>query len=137
MIRRLITNLILGVVVSLIGAVIMAAVAFIVYLPNILQTVIWVLRQFLVVSYLVYRQLLVAIRELVKSSIGLDVLEPEIRISLTLLLSEGVCFAAVWFLATEFILWPFVLFAIHGLAVGFFWDQLVRPGEFQLGIPVE
>src|SRR5690554_4144870 len=137
MLRRFFGNLILGMVLSVIGAFIMAVIALIANLPRIIQGVIWLLQQVLRVSYELYLMAISNLRQPLMDLAGFDVLSPSIRTIACLLFSEAIGAGILWLLNWQIGFVWLAIFATHGLVVGYFWAQLLHPGEFQLGNPVE
>lgn len=137
MLRRLLVNLILGLLLSILGAAIMLAIGLIANLPRIIQGAIWVLRRILLISYQTYLWILSSLRKTLSEFAGLDVFSPTTRTIASLLFSVAIGAGVLGLLNLPAGIWWVVIFATHGLVVGYFWDQLAHPGEFQLGNPVE
>lgn len=137
MLRRFFGNLILGIVLSILGAIIMAAIGLIANLPRIIQGAIWLIRQALRLFYQLYALMLSSLQPPIYDLTGLDLLSPTARTITSLALSMSLGTSILWLLNWQIGLWWLMIFAIHGLTVGYFWDQLLHPGEFNLGNPVE
>lgn len=133
MLGRLFRNLLFGLIISAIGALIMAVIGLIANLPRIIQGLLMVLRLLLRFSYQAYALILGSVQPQLLTATGVDLLEPTLRTMLCILLSAGIGGGVVTLLGWQIGLWWLGAFILHGLVVGLAWEQIVRPGEFQLG----
>jgi hypothetical protein len=133
MLFRLLGNLGIGVLLGLCGGVLVAALTVLANLPRIADLFMRLLRGLLRLSYFVYSAMLTRLQPWVRRSIGLDLLATQPRVILCLLFSLSLGGALLFWRDWSPTIWLFAISAMHGLAVGLAWDNLVQPGGFQLG----
>lgn len=133
MLLRLLGNLGIGALLGLCGGVLVAALTVLANLPRIADLFMRILRGMLRLSYFVYAALLNRLQPWVRRRIGLDLLVTQPRVILCLLISLSLGGALLVWRDWSPTFWILGFSAMHGLAVGLAWDNLVQPGGFQLG----
>ncbi len=104
------------------------------FLPALLSLARYLTRLLFVCSFRLYRQILKWVAPLLRRQFNIDVLDGWARLAATVLLSLVFVLGALLLLQISVSVWSIVPTALHGLIVGLLWDDLVQPGELQMGI---
>lgn len=94
-------------------------------------------RRFLRGSYMLYSSLFNWIRPTIMEITTLDLLENIPRILLSIVLSFGIGWGILQMLDWQMETWFAIALISHGLIVGWSWDQIVIPQNFQMGDRLE
>jgi hypothetical protein len=110
-----------------------SAAAFLRVLPPFFRFLHRCLRVLLIVSYRLYRWVLLGMSSLV----GMELAQGWLRVLVTTIFSTlvglGTHALAHWSLSW----WSLGLFLLHGLCVGLIWDEIEKPGGVQVGVTLE
>jgi hypothetical protein len=102
------------------------------HLPSIIRALFEALRVFMAVSCVVYRGLANWIRPVI-ARIGVDINDQPWRSLFAALMSVGIGAAACAAAGLLVTAWVIAALSIHGLAVGFVWNQLALPDGQSIG----
>lgn len=88
----------------------------------------------LALSVRLYAPVLARLAPWAARSLGVDLLGGATRPLATLTLSLGLGLLLLALGQVTVVAWHIGLLALHGLVVGFLWDDLLAPGELRLGV---
>ena len=132
------SNLLLALCFFAFDFLLMALLVFFRLLPKISSTTGRLMREFMAMSFRLYRWLLGRLAPYLQEQLGIDILHGTFRILSTVLLSLLVGLLVMGLTGMRVTAWGLLSCALHGLIVGAAWHTLVRPGEgLQLGKEVE
>lgn len=105
--------------------------------PKLLRALRFVLRGFLILSYRLYALILNCLSPFLRRYLAIGVLAGIGRVAATLLLSLGLGWILAALIHFNISGWFLALLILHGLFVGLVWEEIARPGGFQLGARIE
>lgn len=131
---RIFEHALIGACLSSLSLFFFSLVALLRLLPGLLRFIHVCLRSILILSYRLYRLVLMWLDRHVQHRLGLTILSGYLRVIACLVLS--LLLGALILLVTDlpFPGWIVGLSVIHGLIVGLAWDELEDPGGLQLGV---
>lgn len=103
------------------------------HLPGLLLFARKGLRWWLVISYRAYHALLSRLAGRARAWLQVDLLATLPRILVSTLLSLGWGVGLLALLGVPLRVWSIGPFALHGLLVGWLWDEVAEPGGIRLG----
>ena len=106
---------------------------FIRCLPALSQLFLQLIRSWLKVSYLIDKALLSMINPIFRYNLGIDLLNASNRIFATTLLSLALYFLFLLFFNKSFSTWIAACFILHGLLIGYLWEDFFEPEGLHLG----
>lgn len=95
------------------------------------------LQKLLLGSYWLYQGLFSWLQPIILKEIGVDILNSLPRILITIGFSLGIGWGILSLLNLRLSPWLAAIFVMHGLFVGWQWELIERPNEFQMGVKIE
>ena len=95
------------------------------------------LRGWLILSFRLYQALLTRLAPGCRGRFGIDILTGAARVAASVMLSMAQGFVLLLLLHQPLTVWTGGWPVLHGLVVGFLWDEIGDPGGFRLGETIE
>jgi len=127
------SKIIVGICLSTFSMVFIGLLLMVRKLPSSLRNGRGMLRRFMRFSYELYASLIGWARIWVVQLFGIDLLRPLPRTLTTTLLSLGIGWSTLYLLGVSPKIWLVAVFILHGIFVGWAWEQIANPEDFQLG----
>lgn len=137
LLSRLVSRVLGGAVLVSLTALLLSLASLVRVFPWLLRMAQRLLRALLILSYRLYRLILVSMREFVLATLHLDVLRGVPRLALCALLSVTFGLIVIMLTNTPLVGWVLGAFGLHGLIVGLAWDDIEHPGGIRLGRRLE